>query len=89
MSDAPRRHCFVIEAADLPDTLVRVLTLFAVQPASLATVEMARRERGCWIRVEADGLDDQRAETVVRRLGGLAIVRTVGLGWRDAIPAAA
>ncbi|HLZ74208.1 hypothetical protein [Phenylobacterium sp.] len=82
MSDAARRYAFVIEAVDAPDTLVRVLTLFAVQPLALANVSMVRRERGCAIRIEADGLDPQRAETLLRRLDGLAVVRSAGLGWR-------
>jgi len=82
MSDAARRYAFLIEAMDAPDTLVRVLTLFAVQPLALASVSMVQGHGGCAIRIEADGLDPGRAETLLRRLGGLAIVRSIGLGWR-------
>ena len=88
MADAPRRYAFVIEAADAPDTLVRVLTVFAVQPLALAGVTMVSQDGGCAIRIEADGLDSRRAETLLRRLDGLAVVRRVGLGWRDRLQAA-
>jgi hypothetical protein len=89
MSDAGRRYAVVSEAVDAPDTLVRVLTLFAVQPLALAAVTMVRRESGCAIRIEADGLDTVRAETLLRRLDGLPVVRSVGLGWRDPLRAVA
>lgn len=89
MSDVGRRYAFVIEALDAPDALVRVLTAFAVQPLALASVTMAGGEGRCAIRIEADGLDAQRAETLLRRLDGLPVVRTVGLGWRDPLQAAA
>ncbi|HEX4713208.1 hypothetical protein [Phenylobacterium sp.] len=89
MSDAGRRYAFVIEAADAPDALVRVLTLFAVQPLLLAGVTMVRGDVGCAIRIEADGLDAGRAETLLRRLDGLPVVRSVGLGWRGPLRAVA
>jgi hypothetical protein len=89
MSDPARRYAFVIEAADAPDTLVRILTLFAVQPLALASVSMVRAGGGSSIRIEADGLDAQRAETLLRRLDGLPIVRGVGLGWREPLRAVA
>lgn len=89
MSDSGRRYAFVIEAVDAPDTLVRVLTFFAVQPLDLANVSMVRGEHGCAIRIEADGLDPQRAETLLRRLGGLTVVHSVGLGWRGRVQVAA
>jgi hypothetical protein len=89
MSDAARRYAFVIEATDAPDALVRVLTLFAVQPLALAGVTMVPRDGGCAIRIEADGLDGRRAKTLLRRLDGLPVVCRVGLGWRDPLQAAA
>jgi acetolactate synthase regulatory subunit len=89
MSEPARRYAFVIEALDTPDALVRVLTLFAVQPLALAGVTMVARQDGSSIRIEADGLDGRRAETLLRRLDGLAVVRSVGLGWRDPLQAAA
>jgi predicted metalloprotease with PDZ domain len=81
MSDSACRYIFVIEAVDAPDTLVRVLTLVAVQPLDLANVNMVRGDSGCTIRIEADGLDPQRAESLVRRLAGLTVVHSAGLGW--------
>jgi len=83
MCDTDRRYGFLIEAHDEPDALVRVLTLFAVQPLVLAQVTMTTRDGRCAIRVEADGLAPERAETLLRRLGGLAVVRSVGLVWRS------
>jgi hypothetical protein len=89
MSDSARRYAFVIEAVDAPDMLVRVLTLFAVQPLDLANVSMVRGKSGCAIRIEADGLDPQRAEVLLRRLDGMTVLRSVGLGWRGGVQAAA
>jgi acetolactate synthase regulatory subunit len=89
MTDPARRYAFVIEAADAPDTLVRILTLFAVQSLALASMSMVRTGGRSSIRIEADGLDARRAETLLRRLDGLPIVRSVGLGWRDPLRAVA
>lgn len=89
MTEPARRYAFLIEAIEAPDALLRVLTLFAVQPVSLASVAMVRRLDVCEIRVEADGLEGGRAETLVRRLSSLPSVRSVALGWRGAWPAAA
>jgi acetolactate synthase regulatory subunit len=89
MSEPARRYAFVIEAEGAPDALVRVLTLFAVQPLALVSVTMVARQVGSSIRIEADGLDGRRAETLLRRLDGLAVVRSVGLGWRDPLQVAA
>jgi acetolactate synthase regulatory subunit len=82
MYEPSRRYAFLIEAQDAPDVLVRVLTLFAVQPLTLAQVAMTARNGDCTIRVEADGLSAQRAEVLLQRLQGLAIVRSVGLARR-------
>lgn len=79
-----RRHCFVVDAVEAPDTLVRVLTPFAVQGARLMSVVLGRAGAGLQIRVEADGLDDERAETLTRRLRGLPSVEAVAVGWRCA-----
>jgi acetolactate synthase regulatory subunit len=81
MSEHARRYAFVIEAVSTSDALVRVLTVFAVQPLALASVTMVARQDGSSIRIEADGLVGRRAETLLRRLDGLAVVRSVGLGW--------
>lgn len=84
-----RRHCFLVETHDDVDALLRVLTPFAVMGASIASATLARGERGCAVRVEADGLCEQRAETLLRRLEGLPVVRSVGLGWVGLAQAAA
>ena len=84
-----RRHCFVVEAVEAPDTLVRVLTPFAVQGARLASVVLDRATHAVSIRIEADGLDAARAETLVRRLRGLPPVTAVAVGWRQDATASA
>jgi hypothetical protein len=89
MSDVGRRYAFVIEAVEAPDSLVRVLTLFAVQPLTLASVTLVQGDGGCAIRIEADGLDAGRAETLLRRLEGMPVIRSVGLGWRELLRAVA
>ena len=85
MSCSNRRHCFVVEAVEAPDTLVRVLTPFAVQGAWLASVVLD----GGRIRIDVDGLDDRRAETLLQRLRGMPVVTGVAIGWRQAQAAAA
>ncbi|WP_430424884.1 hypothetical protein [Phenylobacterium sp.] len=91
MSDSlcARRHCFVVEAADEFDAVIRVLTPFAVQAAQLASVTMERGPHGVRIRIEADGLSSQRAETLVQRLRAMRVVLGVAIGWRQAARAAA
>jgi hypothetical protein len=85
----PRRHCFVVEALDAPDTLVRVLTPFAVQGARLTGVVLDPAPGALAIRIEADGLDSKRADTLLRRLRGLPAVTAVALGWRTPLNTAA
>jgi hypothetical protein len=77
-----RRHCFLIDARQDGDALVRVLTLFAVQATEVISVSVAREGAGIAIRVEAEGLDPARAETLLHRLRNLPIVISAGLGWR-------
>lgn len=84
-----RRHCFVIEAADEFDALIRVLTPFAVLGAQLASVTLDQGPHGLRIRIEADGLSSQRAETLLQRLCGMPVVLVVAIGWRQAEMAAA
>lgn len=78
-----RRHCFVVEASEAPDTLVRVLTPFAVQGARLASVVMGEGR----IHIEVDGLDTRCAETLLQRLRGMPVVTGVAIGWRQAADA--
>ena len=90
MPEAGRRHCFLVETGPGADVLVRVLTPFAVQGADLAEVTLLQSpDGGLSIRIESEGLDEVRAETLLRRVQGLPIVRRVGLGWRGLAQAAA
>ena len=82
-SCANRRHCFVVEAVDAPDALVRVLTPFAVQGARLVSVVLD----GGRIHIQVDGLDAWRAETLLQRLRGMPVVIGVAVGWREAAAA--
>jgi hypothetical protein len=81
---AATRWRFLVEAHAEADALVRVLTPFAVQGAQLIEVRLDRAGGDLAIHVEAEGLEAVRAETLMRRLEGLPVVRRVGLGWRAA-----
>lgn len=76
---APERRIFVLEAPRGIDGLLRVLGPFALADADLASVTMERRGGGLNIRIEAEGLDERRAETLRRRLEGLPCVTSVGV----------
>lgn len=89
MTSHTTRWCFLIEAHAEPDALARVLNPFAVQGADLAEAVLSRSHDGLTIRIEAEGLTADRAETLLRRLQGLAAVRRAGLGWRTAAQSAA
>ena len=88
-SPCARRHCFVVEAAEEFDALIRVLTPFAVQEAALASVTLDHGLHGLRIRIEADGLSSQRAETLLQRLRGMPVVLGVAIGWRQEAAVAA
>jgi hypothetical protein len=89
MTSPTIRWCFVVEAHAAPDALLCVLNPFAVQGAELAEAMLTRSEDGVTIRLETEGLTPERAETLLRRLQGLAAVRRVGMGWRAAAQSAA
>jgi hypothetical protein len=82
-----RRHCFVVEAREAPDTLVRLLTPFAVQAAELASVTCSAGGGVISVRIEADRLDAQRAERLLHLLRSMPVVLGVALGWREAASA--
>ena len=84
MTAAAVRWRFLVEAHAEPDALVRVLTPFSVQGAQLVEVTLDRVDGGLAIRIESEGLEAVRAETLLRRLEGLPVVRRVGLGWQAA-----
>jgi hypothetical protein len=87
MTNPPTRWSFLIDAHPESDALIRILTPFAVQAADLTDVALSRANGGLRIRVDAEGLSRERAETLLHRLEGLAVVRRVGLGWQSAIQA--
>jgi len=82
-AEAPRR-LFLIEASAAGDALLRILEPFALQQADLAAVTCDAAAGGVRVRVEADGLTDDRAETLRRKLARLPVVTSVGMGWRGA-----
>ena len=82
------RWCFVVDADPCADALLRVLGPFAVQGAAIAEAVLTRSGDGLAIRIEAEDLAPERAETLLRKLQGLRVVRRVGLGWRAAAAAA-
>lgn len=88
MPDLPLRHTFLIEAHPAHDALIRVLTPFAVQQVAIVETLLTSASERVSIRIEVEGLEGRRAETLLRRLRGLPVVQRVGLGWREAAQAA-
>jgi hypothetical protein len=84
MSAVAPRRLFLIEASAAGDALLRILEPFALQQAALAAVTCDAAAGGVRVRVEADGLTDDRAETLRRKLARLPVVTSVGMGWRGA-----
>lgn len=78
------RRLFLIEARPGGDALLRILEPFVLQQAALAAVACDAAAGAVRVRVEADGLTDDRAETLRRRLARLPVVVSVGMGWRGA-----
>ena len=81
---ADRLHTFVVDVHEEADTLIRVLGPFAVQEARIMGIRLDPGPAGLSIAIEASGVTPERAELIARRLGGLAAVRCVGHGWRNA-----
>lgn len=88
MCEPVLRHTFLIEADPAHDALVRVLTPFAVQQVTILEAALTLVAGRAAIRVEVEGLAAMRAQTLLRRLEGLAVVQRVGLGWREIARAA-
>ncbi len=81
---APARRLFLIESVAAGDALLRILEPFALQQAMLSSVAYDAAAVGvATIRVEAEGLTDERAETLRRRLQKLPLVASVALGWQS------
>jgi hypothetical protein len=79
---AAGRHVFLVEGLDAVDALLRVLGPFAVQSARLAEVRFEVENGRIAVRVEAEGLSQDRADCLRRRLQQLPVVTAVSLGWR-------
>jgi len=79
----PSLYVFHIEVGPDDDALLRVLAPFAVVSARLTSAQMRRAEDRASIRIEAEGLDARRAQTLVERLANMAVVQGVGFGWRS------
>lgn len=77
----PTRFIFMVELTPDPDGLARLLVPFAVVQAPLALVEYRASEIGAVVRLEATGLDPDRAQLLKRRLEQAPCVLRVGLGW--------
>lgn len=77
---------FVIEFVDARDAVVRLLGLFVAQGGRLRHLRLDAFEDIARLRVQADGLDDRRADHLRLRLQALPMVRGVSLGWKDLIP---
>jgi acetolactate synthase regulatory subunit len=84
MDDRHDWYEFLMDAADAPDALVRVLTVLAVQPLDITGVTMTRGDHSCSIHVGVRSVEPARVETLRRRLEGLSVVRSVGLSWGSA-----
>ncbi len=84
MDDAAPHFVFQIVAAHESDALLRVLGPFALVAATLRSAQLTRGEDHVSIRIETEGLDAQRAQTILRRLENMPVVRGVGFGWLGA-----
>ena len=79
-----RRHCFVVAARDAPHTLVCLVLPFVVQAAALSSVTSSGQAGVVSVRIEADHLDPDRAERLLRQLRAMPVVLEVALGWKAA-----
>ena len=73
----------VVEAREAPDQLLRVVNPVIVMGARLVAATLERSPLGVTIRIEAQDLDPQGAETLRRRLQALPGVASVALAWRS------
>jgi hypothetical protein len=78
---APVTHIFMVEMGEDADALARLLAPFAAVQAHLARVEYRCGPTGAVARIEAPGLDPDRAQHLKRRLEQAPCVLRVGLGW--------
>jgi len=80
---SPRRYVFLVEGPDEVDLLVRILTPFAVAGAKLVAVEFSAADNRAIARLETEGLSQERAEHLCRRLGCAPAFTRVGFGWTE------
>lgn len=78
------RWSLVVDAHPEPDALLRVVNAFVVLGAEIAEAAMTREGDGYTLRIDTHGLTTERAETLLRRIKALPVVRRAGLGWRAA-----
>ena len=84
MDEAAPLFVFQIVAARDSDAMLRVLGPFALVAATLHSAQLTRGDDHVSIRIETEGLNTQSAQTIVRRLENMPIVRGVGFGWLGA-----
>ena len=84
MGEAAPHFVFQIVAAHDCDALMRVLGPFALVAATLRSAQLTRGEDHVSIRIETEGLDARRAQTILHRLENMPLVRGVGFGWLGA-----
>lgn len=81
------RRLFLIEGLDADDALLRVLGVFAVQQARVQAVAFTVADGRFALRLEAEGLAEQRTRHLRVRLETLPQVASVSMGWRGGLPA--
>ena len=72
---------YLIEAADGPGLLLRILGLFSVRQAAVRCVRAETLQGVAHIRVEAEGLDARQAAALANKLQEMPMVEGVAMGW--------
>jgi hypothetical protein len=78
-----RCYLFLIEGREATDALMRVLGPFAVQSAGLTRVTFGMAEGRFAARIEVEGLSQDRADYLSRRLTQIPLIASVSFGWRN------
>jgi hypothetical protein len=77
----PERWVFWVDADTLHDAVHRALGPFAVQGAMLTGLDLEPLEDGLRLRIEAEGVNAEKAAYLGRKLDSLPFVRSVSVGW--------
>jgi len=85
MAEQDKRRLFLIETAEEPDALLRVLSLCAAHQVSLASVDFTDGPGGGKVRIETR-LGDEEAVRLGVQLRSIPSVRAVSVGWRAVGP---